>query len=324
MKILLIGPLPPPLGGVSVYLYRHRRVLERDGHDVSVLDPTKMSRAAYFTRLLLAPFGRYDLIADHVQSIYVMLVLLVTGMAGRTEVVDWNWRQLENWAGWKRRLCGAFLRRCKGIVLSGAHLASYYEEHGVALPREKVRGLDPFIPPPLEDEEAILATYPSEVLEFAAGRRPLIAANAFRLVFYRGVDLYGLDMCVEMVAALKESYPNVGLVFALAEVGDAGYFGEMRRRIEELGIKDNFFFLTGQRELWPLFRRADLMVRPTCSDAYGISVAEALHLGCPAVASDVCVRTPGTLTFANRDAEDFLRKCRLALDETAAPVAGGA
>ncbi len=253
-----------------------------------------------------------------------MLILLVTGMAGRTEVVDWNWRQLEHWAAWKRRLCGAFLRRCKRVVLSGAHLASYYREHGVALPKEKVRGLDPFIPPPLEDEEAILATYPAEVLEFAASRHPLVAANAFQLVFYRGVDLYGLDMCVELTAALKKSYPNVGLIFALAEVGDAAYFEKMKRRIDELGIEDNFLFMTGQRELWPLFRRADLMVRPTCSDAYGISVAEALHLGCQAVASDVCVRTPGTLTFINRDAEDFLEKCRLALDKAAAPVAGGA
>jgi glycosyltransferase involved in cell wall biosynthesis len=324
VRILLIGPLPPPLGGVSVYLYRHKRLLERDGHDVSVLDPTKMSRAAYLIRLLLVPLGRYQLIADHVQSIYVKLILFVTGMAGRTEVVDWNWRQLEDWGGWKTRLYGAFVRRCKALTLSGAHLAAYYEEQGVKLPPGKAGGLDPFIPPPLEDEEAILATYPAEVLDFAAGRRPLITANAFQIVFYRGVDLYGLDMCVEMVAALKESHPNVGLIFAVAEVGDADYFEKMKRRIDELGVKDNFLFLTGQRELWPLFRRADLMVRPTCSDAYGISVAEALYLGCPAVASDVCRRTPGTLTFANRDAEDFLRKCRLALDKAAAPAAHGA
>jgi glycosyltransferase involved in cell wall biosynthesis len=127
----------------------------------------------------------------------------------------------------------------------------------------------------LEDEESILKTYPSEVKEFAASRRPLIVANAFQIVFYRGVDLYGLDMCVEVVAALKESYPHVGLIFAVAEVGEAAYFEKIKRRIDELGIEDNFLFLTGQRELWPLFRRADLMVRPTCSDAYGISVAEA-------------------------------------------------
>jgi len=323
MRILLIGPLPPPLGGVSVYLSRHKRLLERDGHDVYVLDPTKMSRAAYYARLLLVPFGRYDLIADHVQSIYVVLILFVTGMAGRTEVVDSNWRQLENWAGWKTRLYGAFLRRCKGLVLAGAHLASYYREHGVTPPEGKVRGLVPFIPPPLEDEEAILATYPAEAMDFAAGRRPLIIANAFRLGLYRGVDLYGLDMCVELAAALKDRYPNVGLIFALAEVGDVAYFEKIKSRIERLGIEDNFYFLTGQRELWPLFRRADLMVRPTCSDAYGVSVAEALHLGCPAVASDVCQRTPGTLTFASRDAQDFLKKCRLALDKAAAPVAGG-
>lgn len=321
-RILLIGPLPPPIGGVSVYLYRHKRLLEREGSDVHVLDPTKLSRAGYFLRVLLVPLGRYELVAVHVQSFYVMMILFFTGMAGRTEVIDWNWRQLEGWGSFKTRLLGAFLRRCKALVLSGAHLAAYYREHGIALPPGKARGLDPFIPPPPEDEETILKTYPAEVHEFAARRRPLIAANAFRIVFYRGVDLYGLDMCVELVAALKETYPEVGMVFALAEVGDEAYFAEIKRRIRESGVADNFIFLTGQKELWPLFRRSDLMVRPTCSDAYGISVAEALHMGCPAVASDVCERTPGTVTFANRDAEDFLRKCRRVLDESAA--AGGA
>ena len=66
--------------------------------------------------------------------------------------------------------------------------------------------------------------------------------------------------------------------------------------------------MTGERELWPLFRKADLMVRPTCTDGYGISIAEALYFDCPAVASDVCVRPEGTLLFNNRDMDDFYEK----------------
>ena len=317
MRILLIGPLPPPLGGVSVHLSRRKRQMEAEGHDVRVLDPTKHSRAGYYLRLLLTPFGRYETVAVHVQSFYVLMILFVTGMAGRTEVNDGNWRQLESWGTLKARLYGAFLRRCKRLVLAGAHLQAYYREHGVEPPAGKVFVESPFIPPPLEREGEILETYPREVREFVARRRPLVVANAFQIAFHRGVDLYGLDMCVELVAALKRTHPDVGLVFALAEVGDQQYFAEIGRRIEQAGVADNFQFLTGQKELWPLFRSADLMVRPTCSDAYGISVAEALYLGCPAVASDVCERAPGAVTFASRDAADFVTKCRLVLDARA-------
>ncbi len=69
-------------------------------------------------------------------------------------------------------------------------------------------------------------------------------------------------------------------------------------------------------ELWPLFENADLMVRPTCVDAYGVSIAEALYFDCPAIASDVCERPDGTVLFRNRDQSDFLEKCRYVLVKT--------
>jgi glycosyltransferase involved in cell wall biosynthesis len=198
------------------------------------------------------------------------------------------------------------------VVLIAPHLRAYYQRHGAALPRA-TRVQHPFIAPPLEEEEEIGRTYPPDVLDFVADRQPLVIANAFRITFDRGLDLYGLDMCVELVARLKETHPRVGLLFALSEIGDRPYYAEINRRIDALGVRDSFHFMTGQRELWPLFRRADLMVRPTSNDGYGISIAEALYFGCPAVASDVCERPPGTVLFATRDPEDFLRKCLDAL-----------
>ena len=52
------------------------------------------------------------------------------------------------------------------------------------------------------------------------------------------------------------------------------------------------------------------MVRPTCTDGFGVSIQEAITFGCPAVASDVCQRPTGTVVFKNRDMEDFERKVR--------------
>lgn len=312
MKILLVSPYPPPLGGVSVFTKRRKRALQAEGHQVDVLDPTKMSAPRYFFNLLLIRFKGYDLISVNVYSPYVSMILYALGLAQRMEVIDHNWRQLENWGATKKRLYSRVLGRSRELILMGEHLREYYTGHGVALPG-RVSVKDSFIPPALEDEELILKTYPSALLEFISGRRPLIIANAPRIVFYKGVDLYALDMCVSLVASLKQEYESVGLLFALAEIGDEEYFEKINSRIEELGIRENFSFLIGQKELWPLFRSADLMVRPTNTDGISVSVAEALYFGCPAVASDAVERPAGTLIFRNRDREDFLRKCEEAL-----------
>ncbi len=191
-------------------------------------------------------------------------------------------------------------------------MQSYYAEHGVVLPRE-TRLLNPFLAP-TDPGESCLNSIPAEVREFVASRQPLIIGGAWSIVFYRGIDLYGVDMCVDLVAKLKRKYLRVGLLFALADIGDQSYFREIQRRIKDLDLEDNFHFMTHQQELWPLFRLADLMVRPTYSDGFGLSVAEALHVGCPAVASDACIRAPGAVTFRSRNAEDFLRKCEQILE----------
>lgn len=313
MKILLIGPLPPPLGGVSVFLKRHKRALESEGHEVDLLDRTKLGRWRYVWHLCFGRLKDYDLISVHVQSLCVPLILLARGAASRTQVMDHNWRRIETWNRWQRKVYGAFLARCRELVLIGHEIKSYYEEHGVALARQTaIRS--PFIPPPADEEQAIWESYPSEVHAFVRRAAPLVLANAPRIVFYRGVDLYGLDMCVDLVAELKRDHPQIGLLFALAEVGDEAYLRAIKKRINAVGIEENFHFMTGHREMWPLFKRAQLFVRPTCADGYGISVAEAVYFGCPAVASDVCTRTPGTIVFRNRDREDFWRRCRQALN----------
>jgi glycosyltransferase involved in cell wall biosynthesis len=313
VKILIIGPYPPPLGGVSVFVKRYQRKLENFGHEVDVLNPCELSGPGYVLELFSASRKPYDLISVNVASFYVLAILFVLGRFRQTQIVDHNWRQLEEWHPLKVRLFSFFVSRCRELILVGAHLRAYYEEHGVALPLDRVQIQNAFIPPDEREEAAILNTYPADVRDFIEARQPLLIANASSIAFYRDVDLYGLDMCVELIARLKQTAPNVGLLFALAETCDEDYYREINRRIDALGIRDNFHFMTGHKELWPLFKKADLMVRPTCSDGYCISIAEAIEFGCAAVASDVCKRARGTAIFANRESEEFLLRCTEAL-----------
>jgi glycosyltransferase involved in cell wall biosynthesis len=170
-------------------------------------------------------------------------------------------------------------------------------------PTEKISVVPPFLPPIIDEQD--FAAIPKYVWSFINTHNPILTANAFRISFFHGEDLYGIDMCVRLCSKLKQQFPNIGLVFCLPDKNDVKYFNLMMNLIQELELGNNFLCVVENIELYPILSRSNLFLRPTNTDSYGISVAEALFLGIPAVASDVCERPYGSFLFRNRDEDDF-------------------
>ena len=312
-RILLIGPLPPPFGGVSVYMKRYRDLLESRGHQVDCFDPSPLEWREKLAALADIWKKGYDLIQINIWSPTWIALFVLTGLGRRTQFYDHGWREMENWGSLRRKVYSFFLSRLGSVLLVGEHLEAGYDECEVELPKQTYV-MRSFIPPRLDEEDEIVNKYPTDLIEFIARHGPIIIVSAFRIVFHNGVDLYGLDMTVELLARLRKKLPGAGLIIALAEVGDESYLERLMERINELGLATHAYVFPGQKEVWPLFRRCQLMVRPTVTDGFGISIAEALFCKCPAVASDVCSRPEGTILFASRNLDDFERKCRQALN----------
>lgn len=304
----LIGPYPPPIGGISVYIYRYGRLLKSQGYDVKYIDfgmQTKFNKILVLVLFMLNPsFAHF-----HVNGFDFLTMLALTLRVFRGEIIfqDHSGRIVEDISLSKRLILSLFLRRVDKCIFVGDHINEYYFKRGLKLPKN-LQIKNAFLPPPPEDEIKIWKSYSSETIEFINNHEPLIVANASQIVIYKEVDLYGIDMCIDLIAKLKDDYPGIGLVFALAEIGNNNYFNKINQRLDDLDVCDKFYFLVGQKELWPIFKQADLSVRPTYNDGYGISVAESLYFGCPAVASDVCTRPVGTELFKNRDFDDLMMK----------------
>lgn len=320
MKYFLVGLYPPPLGGVSIFNYRYARLLRERGYDVECIDVSrkKISRIDHlkfkigcYLKLVFWPHPAvYHL--DHL-DFQAALLILIRPFKSRVILHTHSRPPFESMTKLQLGVFSLFLRKVDECLFVGPHLAESYQRHGLKLPTDQ-KIESPFLPPPAEDEDEIRRQYDEATLSFIAQHRPLIIANASEITFQNGIDLYGLDMCVSLIEQIKEAYPNIGLLFALPKIGDQAYFEEINRRIRNNGIEENIHFMTGQKELWPLFKNADLMLRPTCSDGYGISIAEALYLDCAAIASDVCERPEGTVLFKSRDADDLLSKVRSVLE----------
>ena len=53
-RVDLLGPVPPPFGGVSIHILRFRALLEAEGHTARVLSCTGLTRNGRFGRGLQA------------------------------------------------------------------------------------------------------------------------------------------------------------------------------------------------------------------------------------------------------------------------------
>ena len=307
MKNCHYGPFPPPLGGVSVYIYRLSKLLPEDEY----VDSGRVGRIGFIWLLLSR---KRNFVIHCFLWKHIITAWLITRFTSGTFSIVIHGEETYFPHTWKWSLIKRALVSAQWIQLVNVELKEYLIK---LLPDCNANSFvkHAFLPPPEEDESSILLTYDDAVFSFLEAHNPVLVANAFQLADWNGTDLYGLDMCVERVNRLKGDYPGIGLLFALAnDKFRPEYFAEIKHRIREYQLEGRIYFLTGQRELWPIMKKADLMIRPTCTDGYGISIAEALFFDCPAIASDVCPRPEGAVLFKNRDMDDFEQKTRELLE----------
>jgi glycosyltransferase involved in cell wall biosynthesis len=120
--------------------------------------------------------------------------------------------------------------------------------------------------------------------------------------------VYNYEYAVRVVQELPDA--ELHLYFYGTPI-DPGYLDDLRAldtkcRIRVKRNQDREAFLFG-------LSNARLFVRPNHIDSYGVSVVDALQMGTPVVASDVCDRAEGALLFAAGDYDVFHKKVLEAL-----------
>lgn len=315
-KVLIIGPLPPPLGGVSVHVYRLYKALN-NSQVFDLSQKQNFKGQSYIQIFNLIKNQEFDAVHLHAYDVKLIITLKLLKLFKKFEIIatSHNPRLFDTDSKIKKFFYKNFLKSIDTLVVVGSHILEDYKNRKLQLPKEII--IEPaFLPPPIDEEEKILKTYPKELFDFIDNHSHIITANAFQISFHQGIELYGLDMCIELTSKLKKDCSDIGFIFALAnENANKEYLEKMKQKIKEFDIEDNFYFLTGQKELWPLFKKADLMIRPTTTDGDALSIREAMYFRCPAIASDVSDRPEGTIMLKSRDINDLYIKTKEVLDE---------
>ena len=349
LKVLLVGPFPPPYGGVSVHVLTLQCLLRKSGIPCRVLN---ISRGA-------PPSDRYLSIRG---PLHFILELSRYSLRGWSIHVHINGHNLKSWlVALAAGLAGATGRSGHGPTLtihsgmspaylndrsSGRYLARYLAwitskvyRHIIAVsseikdalrllpvPEARIEILPAFLPAPVAPLElpadfldgcAIPSGCALSGLRFASGLHslPLMFESWSRVhcpVISTALFFrpeYGFDLLVQAVSELRQKHPRLGCVV----------MGDSENRPEGL---PEYIFAIGDvthESCLAVIAGSRIFVRSTFSDGDATSVREAIAFGTPVIASDVVRRPAGTLCFKTGDASDLASKIDSLLSGTRHP-----
>jgi len=320
-NIRILGPIPPPYGGVSVYVDRIRKRLRNNGIRIWSY-PYKSDQQANTTffhhrRLGIVPLVFQDGYAtrvldashfhlEHPNFLLVPVWLLLI----RFFRIEWikmifdgtlpsRYQQFNKTQRFLFRLA---THRVKEFVVVHEDLAHWLrEEIKVAQPVTTIPCL--IAPPPEMQTRPLSVQLKNALTQYFRAEKRICSIGAF-------VPTYGFKDVAQAVDGLRT---ETGLELSLLLV--AGGFAQNRRyRDEVLAGRDWITVLEDlpNDDVFPILKSSDVFVRGNVEEGYGISRVEAIWSGVPVVATNVG-ETRGMLTYEFGDIQSLTAQLRRAL-----------
>ncbi len=286
LHVGLIGPLPPPYGGMANQLNQLRQFLAREGVYVSLVQ----TNAPYCCTLAAKVKG--------VRALFRIIPYLIKlwKLAGKADVLHvfansgWSWQLFAApaiWVGW--------LRKTPVIVnYRGGEARSYFDK--------SIRRVRPSI------QKAAVVVVPSGYLKAVfsdfgidstvipniidLGRftpkqtnKPIDVSNPHLIITRNLEAIYGIATAIKSIALLKRTIPGARLSIA----GSGPQQAELQQLVKEENLENNVVF-TGKlapEEMAVLYQHADIMLNPTTVDNMPNSVLEAMASGVAVITTNV-------------------------------------
>ena len=299
MKVLLIGPHPPPHGGISVHVAGIYQYLTAAGVTCHVLDTSHVRPGVGFALVVLRHALKGWTLHLHTNghNLKSWLLALGCGLAGQSRggcILTLHSGMLPGYldaAPWRRNLA--------------AFACSYYSQ--VVCVSPAIRGA--LLPLGVEPRRtvvlpAFLGTEGSSDRS-KSGPRAWIARHwpLFSTVLFFRPE-YGFNLLIAGLAQIRRRYPSLGCLV----MGSGEQRTEAEKMVRDTGLEEGVRLLgdVNHEACLTLMSASDVFLRPTLQDGDSVSVREALSLGVPVVASRTGTRPAGALLFAPGDVKEMI------------------
>ncbi|MGB7583640.1 MAG: glycosyltransferase family 4 protein [Terriglobales bacterium] len=310
MRVLLLGPYPPPHGGVETHVVALRRFLL--GHEIpcAIINITrhrkKEADEIYYPRNAIALIRRLLGLRDDILHLHVggmlsrrvlRLGLLCTLLPGKKTVFTFHsggYASLpEAKALTSRSLAGLVLRRFDRLIGVNQQIVNFFHQLGVS--RERTRLIAPHA---FFDDEVNNGELPEALCTFFSDHQPvLISVGQLE-------PEYDLPRQIDVMGPVRDKFPNAGLLL----LGRGTLENDLRQSIAGKPFAKDILLCgdVAHALAQTAIARADVMLRTTLYDGDAISVREALHLGTPVVATDNGMRPTGVQLVEGASVEALL------------------
>jgi glycosyltransferase involved in cell wall biosynthesis len=283
LRIGLVGPLPPPAGGMANQTRQLARLLSEGGAEVVVVQTNAPYRPEWIggVRGLRAAFrlipylmalwraaGRVDLFHVMANSgwswhLFAAPALRLARLRGIPAIVNYRGGEAAGFLRESAASVGAAMRGGTLLAVPSGFLQEVFGRHGMrAEVIPNIVDLDRFRPAPAR------------------------AVAAPHLIVARNLEsIYGNDIAIRALPAIRAACPGARLTIA----GSGPELAALTRLAAEQGVAEAVR-LTGRLEpdaMAALYREADLVLNPTRVDNMPNSVLEAMASGVPVVSSAV-------------------------------------
>ncbi|WP_342086591.1 glycosyltransferase [Dyadobacter sp. OTU695] len=299
-KLLIIGRIPPPIGGVTMHVKRLRQSLRRVGAHFDFCDPGRAS-----LRKILADIATHRTIHIHFSNPAIQVLFAVfCRITFKKLIITYHgcWGRYGAVGNWAVRL-SAYLTHVP-IVQERASLTQALRCNA------RARLISTYIP----DPETV--PLPDALQSALTSRRRCYQAtfctNAWNVTFDKnGCETYGISAMIARFA----DYPEYQLLISDPSGNYRSYI-EKRR----LHISNNVLFISQLHDFRSILRHSDAFIRNTTTDGISLSIHEAREQGIPVLASAAVERPPFCSIFQDFSEADLKEKLEEARRLTALPA----
>jgi glycosyltransferase involved in cell wall biosynthesis len=304
MRVVQLGPYPPPHGGVQTNLVAIRNLLRATGHECLAVNITRNRRengdgvyypqgAAELMRLLAkipADILHLHFGGDLTRRL-LGLAAFCSGLPGRRCVMTFHSGGYpgspEGQTAAPGTLRGFVLRRLDGLIAVNSEIAAMFAKFGV--PKRRIRTILPFAVTPPDRSMAL----PERLASFFATHKPVLLTVGLL------EPEYDLTLQIDVLGKVRDRYPDAGLVIA----GSGSLEDSLRAHIAAQPWRDHILLYGDMPHAVTLRAtlECDALLRTTLYDGDSVSVREALYIGTPVIASDNGMRPDGVRLIPSRD-----------------------
>lgn len=283
LRIALIGPLPPPSGGMANQTRQLAGLLAQEGVSVELVQVNAPYRPCwvghikglravfrllpYFFHLWRAA-GRADLFHIMANSgwswhLFVAPAVWIAKLRGRAVVVNYRGGEADEFFSRAFTVVKPSLKRADVIVVPSGFLEQVFAKRGFAT----------YIVPNIVNLD-----------RFSAG--DAARANQPHILVARNLEpLYDNASALRAFAIIRQQHPSARMTIA----GTGPDRNALEALAQELGLTDGVTFAgrVENSEMPTLYQTAHIALNPSLADNMPISILEALASGVPVVSTDV-------------------------------------